>query len=716
MRISRIASALLLTALAGSAGAQLMPPPVTATLVNFDDIDLGPNQQIPFLVVTDQYVNRGVQFAGFGQNSGGLFNPAFNPEEVPYISLPNNIYFLSAFPVVTGGLAQSPEFLTFYPPIQYFQFDTGTFGIDCMGASIVTIQGFAHDGTLLDSDTQTADMAGETLSLTLPPPGAEQVVVTSSHSCGVPGDLFFGVEIFSMDNVAFVSVAQPASKCAQGLDDAAGKQAKAVASCYAKALQKGLPVDDACLQKATDTLTKGFTNAQKKGDCLVSPDADATGASVNAVIGQAIQIVTGGSPGPDVCFGKKLTSIGKKLQAVAKCFSSGAKSGTATDPACVTKAGASFNSSLKACGTPTQLAPLEQLIDQFSIDLNRQQSVPTTSTTTTTTSTTTTTAPPPLGQHLSFTTSAGTANCGANGFGTPADPPFSGELDSDLVGTKLVDLGAGCLYIGGGAATVNPSIIPENATTVLDSPDGTTLSGSLGTSRTDCSVGPQGSVKHCVNNPAVECTDDSACFAPGGCQTDPTCYFGPPVLVNGFPPSCVVNAFAQDASGTLNVATGESTVDIELASFVYLTLGKPTICPICDGGFCNSGPSAGQPCTTGNSTQTSVDCLPDPGTFVATLPISLNPLTSAPVTTTAADGLFCPAQPHAGAFGQAATQAITQNGSPAGDLSDGAPHAGVLVSNFCIPQTGSLALDGLADLPGPGSLSLPGNAQFFAVP
>ena len=101
---------------------------------------------------------------------------------------------------------------------------------------------------------------------------------------------------------------------------------------------------------------------------------------------------------------------------------------------------------------------------------------------------------------------------------------------------------------------------------------------------------------------------------------------------------------------------------------------------------------------------------------MATLPISLNPLTSSPVTTTAADGLFCPAQGHAGAFGQATTQAITQNGSPAGDLTDGAPHAGVLVSNFCIPPTGSLALDGLADLPGPGSLSLPGNAQFFAVP
>ena len=44
------------------------------------------------------------------------------------------------------------------------------------------------------------------------------------------------------------------------------------------------------------------------------------------------------------------------------------------------------------------------------------------------------------------------------------------------------------------------------------------------------------------------------------------------------------------------------------------------------------------------------------------------------------------------------------------------PHASVLVSNFCIPPTGFSALDSVADLPGPGSLSLPGNAQFVASP
>src|SRR5262249_59965053 len=136
-------------------------------------------------------------------------------------------------------------------------------------------------------------------------------------------------------------------------------------------------------------------------------------------------------------------------------------------------------------------ARLELLTDQSGSAPPRNVTVPPTTSTTTPTSTTTTTLPPPLGQHLSFTTTAGTTNCGSGQFSTPADPPFSGELDSDTVGTKLVDLGLGCLYIGGGAATVNPSVIPENATTVLDSPDGTTLAGRPRTNPPDCSVGPE---------------------------------------------------------------------------------------------------------------------------------------------------------------------------------------------------------------------------------
>ena len=242
------------------------------------------------------------------------------------------------------------------------------------------------------------------------------------------------------------------------------------------------------------------------------------------------------------------------------------------------------------------------------------------------------------------------------------------------------------------------------------------LVASLGTSRADCTTGPQ-PTQHCVNNPSQACSSDADCAGfLGACAFDPTCFFGPPVPVSGFPTTCVVNSFATDGSGTLDLLTGESSVSINLASRVFLTLGQPTPCPQCLGGTCSYGENAGQACTTTNVNQTSLDCMPGAGSFVATLPVNLTPLSTGTATQTAADGIFCPGQINAGAFGQTTTEGIQQTGSPAGDGSDGLPHPSTLVSIFCIPATGNLSVDGIADLPGPGSISLPGEAQFTVVP
>jgi len=109
------------------------------------------------------------------------------------------MYFASIFPVVTGGLAQSPETLSFYPTITSVQFDASTLGADCAGRSIVTVRGFAPGGSLLASSTTPIPTDGITLALTFPAPGADTVVVSSSHTCGEPGTIFDGVEVFSMD-------------------------------------------------------------------------------------------------------------------------------------------------------------------------------------------------------------------------------------------------------------------------------------------------------------------------------------------------------------------------------------------------------------------------------------------------------------------------------------------------------------------------------------
>ena len=135
-----------------------------------------------------------------------------------------------------------------------------------------------------------------------------------------------------MDNIAFVRAGTgTASKCAQGEIDAAGKKAKAEASCYSKALQKGLPVDANCIQKAVNSFNSGVTKAQDKGDCLVggrhgdNQDVSALEAAVDNLIASSLQIVNGGAPGPDICSGKKMASIGKKAQSVATCWSKAAQ-------------------------------------------------------------------------------------------------------------------------------------------------------------------------------------------------------------------------------------------------------------------------------------------------------------------------------------------------------------------------------------------------------
>ena len=729
MRVLRFASVLLLSGFVASATAQLLPTPITATVINFDDIpgasDLG-TTPTPVLD-PGQYANQGVVFTGFG-NSGGIvvdYNFVGGGPPTLAVSLPNVLGFIGIASTAQGGLAVSPETLSFFPPITSLQFDVTTFNISC-GATQEVLKVDAFDANGVSLGTQSVPLPllpdspppdfqqGITISATFAAPGASKVVVAASSLCGLSPQL--QLEAWSMDNVAFVSQPAGASKCTQEALDAAGKKAKAEASCNAKALQNGVPVDPACIQKAVDNFNKAFAKAQAAGDCQTDTDGPTVEADVDTLIFNAINLVTAGSPGPDVCFGKKLTSIGKKAQSITKCYSKAAKSGVVADEACGQKAANSFNGSLKKCGTPTQLLPVESLVDQFGSQLNRSLSVPTTTTTTTTTSTTTTTLPPPLGEHLSFTTTPGTANCGSGQLSTPPDPPLSGELDSDLVGTKIVDLGLGCLYIGGGNSAIAASNIPENATTILDTSDGSTLTASFGTGRADCSKGPQSSA-HCLNSPGTSCTSDADCGgAVSACAPDANCFFGPPVEVNGFPPTCVVNAFAQDATGTLNLATGESSVSINLASRVYLTIGQPSTCPHCDGGACNWGDNVGGACTTTNSQGTTLDCPPSAGVFLATLPVDLTPLSSGTNVKQAADGLFCSGQFHAGAFGQPTTQAIVQNGSPGGDLSDGQPHASVLVSNFCIPPTGNAQVDGIGDLPGPGSLSLGGNAQFFASP
>jgi len=68
-----------------------------------------------------------------------------------------------------------------------------------------------------------------------------------------------------------------------------------------------------------------------------------------------------------------------------------------------------------------------------------------------------------------------------------------------------------------------------------------------------------------------------------------------------------------------------------------------------------------------------------------------------------------------GAFGPAggAVRTITETGSPAGDMTDGAGHAATLASVFCIAPTFNATEDAGFDLPGPGAVTYPGVVQLL---
>jgi hypothetical protein len=185
----------------------------------------------------------------------------------------------------------------------------------------------------------------------------------------------------------------------------------------------------------------------------------------------------------------------------------------------------------------------------------------------------------------------------------------------------------------------------------------------------------------------------------------------------------VQNVVETTASGTYNGATGDSVVNLPLGSRVFITGNSTDPCPRCISGTCDAtwmdvngspGEDNGKACTTdGVVVTTSLNCRPPLSGFQANLPVNLNPLTTGSASATNATGQFCPSQTvaSAGAFGQPTSRCIQETGSAAGNLSDHAAHQSVIASVFCIPKTGNVAVDGVANLPGPGAIALNGNAQ-----
>ena len=104
------------------------------------------------------------------------------------------------------------------------------------------------------------------------------------------------------------------SKCTSSQFKASGKKFSSKATCYSKAVQKGVAVDPNCLTKAETKFTSAFGKAITKGDCLTSIDASTVETTVNSGIDQLRSTVNASAAGPSTCDAKKIKAAGKKAQ------------------------------------------------------------------------------------------------------------------------------------------------------------------------------------------------------------------------------------------------------------------------------------------------------------------------------------------------------------------------------------------------------------------
>jgi hypothetical protein len=304
----------------------------------------------------------------------------------------------------------------------------------------------------------------------------------------------------------------------------------------------------------------------------------------------------------------------------------------------------------------------------------------------------------------------------------PPTAPFAGERDAPG-GTKLSDLGRGCLYFGSGASTVIPGgRLPDGAKLVLNVAGLNLLSAvigpSAGTGPYDCTL-PADVTRHCVNggtgtDGAGACTADAHCGvdpAPGSCARDARCFFGPPlpISVPSLPPAsaCVVNAFQDGACGELNLLTQAVSFKTGVSSRAYATGDVASPCPRCIGNVCQGGKNDGGGCTPIGSAQTSSDCPPLDTAFAGALAVTIDSGTTGTATLSDPDGNFCAGQTTAGAFGRPDARAIVTRGSPLNPLGLLSSQALMTVASpFCIPATGSPLIDAVGGLPGPGAFSV----------
>jgi hypothetical protein len=157
--------------------------------------------------------------------------------------------------------------------------------------------------------------------------------------------------------------------------------------------------------------------------------------------------------------------------------------------------------------------------------------------------------------------------------------------------------------------------------------------------------------RRCQCDTSVRCTTNFDC--PGSCPC--AFYFGSNLpLSAGGVATCVTNQWNGGIAGTANQQTGQSAGTASVLARVYTGLTTDQPCPRCVNDFtvndrtgcplgtCDGGPRVGQPCDANGVSpnpsfgSTSMDCPPNPGSLIGTLPIDLTNANNANVSITLA--------------------------------------------------------------------------------